>query len=337
MRLLILVLLVLSFLFSGQLMAQCEGEKASCEKKQNACPAPGCEKGCSEVCKAVTKALKENCKACKGNCSDACMEACGKAIMACMSAGCTDCSKDCKSDACKAGCSDTCKFACEIACKTVASMKAECATKSECATACDKSVAKSGCCATAGKEKSGCCAEGKEMSMEEMQKCMEAAAKPGPQHAHFQSMAGNWDTVSTFWMEPGQAPQTSKGTNTNQVVLDGRYLVQNYKGDFMGMPFEGIGITAYNNVTQKFQMAWIDNCGTGIYTSTGTCDGTGKTVTLHGEMAVPGMTIKTREVIRMIDANKYIFEMYHTIPNTPECKVMEIVYTRNTNTPAPMK
>ncbi|MEK7484756.1 MAG: DUF1579 domain-containing protein [Planctomycetota bacterium] len=306
MRLPILVLLVLSFIFAGQLFAQCDKDcqKDCCAKEQSACPAPGCEKGCSEVCKAVTKALKENCKVCKGNCSEACMKACTTAIMSCMSAGCTDCSKGCKAEACKAGCTDTCKMACEIACKTVASMQKE--GTMECfACTCKEGVICANC------------------------KKMEEGSQPGPQHAHFKEMAGDWDTVSTFWMKPGEAPQTCKGTNTNEVIFGGRYLVQNYKGDFMGMAFEGMGITAYSNVKKQVEMVWIDSCGTGVYHSTGNCDGTGKVITLCGEdTPMPGMSFKTRDVIRIIDANKYTFEMYRTPAGGQESKVMEIVYTR---------
>ena len=36
----------------------------------------------------------------------------------------------------------------------------------------------------------------------------------------------------------------------------------------MGMPFEGIGRTGYDNVTGKYWSTWIDNMSTGCYLHT---------------------------------------------------------------------
>ena len=75
-------------------------------------------------------------------------------------------------------------------------------------------------------------------------------------------MVGTFSTTMTMWLEPGAEAMLSEGTSYNHWVLGGRYLQQDYKADFMGMPFEGIGTTAYNNSTGKYQGSWLDNMST---------------------------------------------------------------------------
>src|SRR5688572_3673915 len=62
---------------------------------------------------------------------------------------------------------------------------------------------------------------------------------PGPQHDLLKKMAGKFDADCSMTMAPGQPPQTSKGQETNEMVLDGRYLATNFSGEAMGMPFKG--------------------------------------------------------------------------------------------------
>jgi hypothetical protein len=50
--------------------------------------------------------------------------------------------------------------------------------------------------------------------------------------------------------------------------MDGRFIKLEMEGDMPGMgPFHGFGLYGYDNVSQKYQATWIDNCGRG---STGT-------------------------------------------------------------------
>ena len=76
----------------------------------------------------------------------------------------------------------------------------------------------------------------------EQQAMMDAwtkAATPGPQHAQLaEHFAGNWDVAMTIWMEPGAPPVSQRGTAVVSSVLGGRQLRQDFKGTFMGAPFE---------------------------------------------------------------------------------------------------
>ena len=84
----------------------------------------------------------------------------------------------------------------------------------------------------------------------------------------------------------------------------------------------------YDNVKKKFTVAWIDNMGTMILNSEGTYDPASKTFnyTAQCEM-MPGMSVKIREVIKVVDNDHHNFEWYEDRGNG-ETKTMEIAYTR---------
>lgn len=160
---------------------------------------------------------------------------------------------------------------------------------------------------------------------------MEAWAKagtPGEMHEWMSKWAGKWDCKNTVTME-GAPPMESQGTMTVEMLMDGRYSHTNYKGDFMGQMYHGMGTMGYNNVTKKFESTWVDNMSTGTMMSKGTLSADKKTLTMEGEFQDPirGQTIKTREVTKYEGDDKFTMNFYHTIDGK-EQKVMEIACTR---------
>lgn len=168
----------------------------------------------------------------------------------------------------------------------------------------------------------------------EMDAMMAAMAKwmaPHEQHKNLEKMAGKWDASIKMWMDPAQPPTESKGVSVNTMILGGRYLEQQVTSEMMGMPYEGRGLTGYDNFRGIYFGTWIDNMGTGMMYSTGTSDSTGSTYTMTGKEDDPMTGEKDkpfREVMKWADANTMTFEMYSTIPGKGEVRVMEITYTR---------
>src|SRR5439155_8681759 len=135
-------------------------------------------------------------------------------------------------------------------------------------------------------------------------------ATPGDHHEHLKPLEGSWTTEVKTWMTAGGEPMTSTGTAEAKMIFDGRYLHQEDSGSFMDKPFMGMGITGYDNMKQKYMNVWLDNMGTGLYTSEGTCDATGKVFTYRGAYTDP-MTKKmkkTKWVITVVDDNKHTME-----------------------------
>jgi hypothetical protein len=161
------------------------------------------------------------------------------------------------------------------------------------------------------------------------QQAMMQAAAPGEHHAHMKKLAGNFDYTIKMWMDPSQPPMESAGKRTAEMILGDRFLVEKYTGIFMGMPFEGIGTMGYDNVQQKYVGTWIDNMGTGFMISSGSCDGKGSW-TMTGEAADPmtGKVWKSRSVMKCIDDNTFVLEMFAPGPDGKETKMMEITAKR---------
>ena len=165
-----------------------------------------------------------------------------------------------------------------------------------------------------------------------MMEAMTKAATPGEEHKMLASMAGTWKTSSKMWMAPGQPATESTGQSVMTSVLGGRYIQESFKGEMMGMPFEGMGLTGYDNVQKKYLGTWCDNFGTTIMTMTGTFDSATKTFSYTGKYPDPmtgkwkSMKISSKEV----DANTQFSEFWDELPGGKFVKIMEITYTRQT-------
>ncbi|MFT3680211.1 MAG: DUF1579 domain-containing protein [Ferruginibacter sp.] len=163
-------------------------------------------------------------------------------------------------------------------------------------------------------------------------KSMMEAGTPGPQHAMLAKSDGKWKAETTMWMAPGAPPVTGKATAENKMLYGGRYQQTSFKGDFMGMPYEGGGVTGYDNSRKVFFTTWMDNMSTMIMNMEGTWDDATKSITFKGKMFCPanGKECTMREVCTFTDDNNYKMEMYGPDMQTgKEFKNMEIKMTRN--------
>ena len=166
----------------------------------------------------------------------------------------------------------------------------------------------------------------------EEQAAMEAmmkAATPGEMHKKLTPMVGVFDLKITMWNMPGQPPTNSTGTSENTWVLGGRFIEQKATGDFMGMPFLGIGYTGYDNIKKIYVGTWMDNFGTQVMISTGTTDD-GKTYNFDSSVSDPmtGKTQPVKEKITVVDDDHHVMEMWGPGPDGKMYKMMEITYTR---------
>lgn len=170
-----------------------------------------------------------------------------------------------------------------------------------------------------------------QMSPEEMamMKAWEEAMTPGPEHEMLASMAGDWSLEVTSWMDPAAPPEVSQATAHREMILGGRVLSEHVNGTMMGQPFEGMGTTGYDNVTDKYWSTWMDNMGTGMMMSTGTYDADSKSMTMTGEYPDPmsGGMKTSKMVMRQEGDDREVMEMYE-MRGDQEVKTMEIVFTR---------
>jgi hypothetical protein len=159
-------------------------------------------------------------------------------------------------------------------------------------------------------------------------KAMQAYMKmgtPGENHTFLKKFVGDWNISTKAWMQPGAEPSMNQGTCTGEMILDGRFLIEKYKGMMMGQPFEGMQIIGYDNMKQKFVTFWIDNSSTAFYMMDGMLDKAGTTLTDTGMWPDPmtGGTSRVRDVIHMVSPTEYTYEMFMTGPDGKEFKSLE--------------
>ncbi len=169
----------------------------------------------------------------------------------------------------------------------------------------------------------------KQMDQQAMMEAYMKLATPGEPHKLFATLAGSWTTKTKSWMEPGKPPMESNGSAEMKMLLDGRFLQQEFTGEMMGQPFSGVGINAYDNLRKRYVTAWIDTMGTGIFMMEGTASTDGKTITMKGQHAeLGGGQMTHRAVWKIADSTTQTFDMYGTHHHGKEMKMMEITYTR---------
>jgi hypothetical protein len=180
-------------------------------------------------------------------------------------------------------------------------------------------------------------------SPDQMQQMMAkwlATINPGEHHEKLAPFVGAWNLEIKTWMGgPGTPPSVAKGKATARRVLGKRYVLEEMTAQMMlpdatgqlkPTPFEGLGMTGYDNYRNMYQTSWADNMSTDLLQFSGACDPDGKTFRYYGAMDEPmldviGRTVKV--VYRVLDEDKHVFEMYD-LHAGDDYKVMEITYTR---------
>lgn len=168
-----------------------------------------------------------------------------------------------------------------------------------------------------------------------MMEAWQKAATPGPTHQNLHRFVGKWNTVAKMYMDPSAPPSESKGQCEFKMILDDHYLECNQVGT-MEMPgmgeiaMKGKMLMGFDNTTKLFNMFWIDNHGTGFYTTSGSLSKDGKSIVTYGQMNEPTtgeMGKPTKWVMRFDGEDKLFFEWWE-VAYGDDFKVFEVEYTR---------
>ena len=157
------------------------------------------------------------------------------------------------------------------------------------------------------------------------------AMTPGKAHQDLAGKTGTWEGTSTMWDAPTTPPQVSQVRAERKMGLGGRVLLDSWSGTMMGMPFEGTGMTGFNNVDGKWWGTWADNFSTGLMTTTGTCDADlKKGCTFTGTYVDPmsGKSRQNRQIVSWPSPDDERMEMWEKGADGKEWKMMEIVIHR---------
>ena len=166
-------------------------------------------------------------------------------------------------------------------------------------------------------------------AMQAMMAKWQAYATPGKHHEVLSPLVGTWSHIVKWWMKPGTEPEVSKGSSETKWVMGGRFLQHLATGVSMGQPFEGMGLTGFDNKKRKYQTIWMDNMGTGMMIGEGTYNEKQQTLTDQGHFTDPMIGQRGyRGVITFVDEKHHRYEMFGLDNTGKEFRMMEIMYTR---------
>ena len=158
------------------------------------------------------------------------------------------------------------------------------------------------------------------------------AGTPGEPHRLLQRFVGTWDIVGRMWMEGPAGPVSeSRGVVETRWLMPGRWVMDDVKTEMMGMPFQGFGISGYDNVKKKYVGVWVDGMSTALLTMEGNFDREGKTLALFGTANDPATGEHDKlmgYLTHLVDDDHHVFEIRDYSLRPEGVKTMELEYTR---------
>jgi len=158
---------------------------------------------------------------------------------------------------------------------------------------------------------------------------LSAYATPSVHHKALAARVGTWDASITFWATPDAEADESTGNSDFTMIMEGRYLMENFTSPSPMGVFSGMGLTGYDNMKQRYVSVWIDSMSTGVMVAESSKI-SAKKVEYRGEAPDPvsGTIIEVRTVENRIDEDTYRFETWIPDSDGNEFKNMEILYKR---------
>jgi len=164
-----------------------------------------------------------------------------------------------------------------------------------------------------------------------MSKKLEASKQDGV-HKQLSKMVGNWQGVAKVWFEPGDPVDQSPVTGTMRLVLDGRFILHEYKGQFGDKPLEGLALYGYHLELEKYECAWVDSFHNNSAMMFSQGEKHNKAFNVLGSYAYVTPEEEQhwgwRTELEMRSDDEIVITSYNISPAGEEAKATEIVYKR---------
>jgi len=159
----------------------------------------------------------------------------------------------------------------------------------------------------------------------------EHAAPPMPQptaeHVRLKELVGTWNVHCKFYMEPGSPPMETEAKETVEMLGDW-WILSKFESNMMGQPFSGRASMGYEPHAKQYVSTWIDSMAPAFFKLTGTEKGDTLTMTGKAFSCMTNSELVHRTTEKRISKNERIFEMFCTLPDGTEIKMMTNHYRR---------
>lgn len=154
----------------------------------------------------------------------------------------------------------------------------------------------------------------------------------GPMHHLLIQWSGHWREEIKLWATPNsKEPMISPAIRDGRIAAEGRFLTSMTVGQIGTTPYEAQSVLGFDNAKKVFVKTWFDNLGTSILVLEGTYDEKNNLVDFVGYTTDPitRKPVKVHQIMRIIDPNTQILEVFVELKEGKETKSMEIRSIRN--------
>ena len=160
-----------------------------------------------------------------------------------------------------------------------------------------------------------------------------ASMSPGEHHELLGYFEGEWKV--SMEMSSPMMPQklTSKGEQSNEMILGGRFLQATGSIDMPGMgPSDSMMLMGFDTNANRYDLTMISTMNNATYRATGMPNQDGSAIIFYGPMDEPMLDFRQRTVrytYRVIDENSYVVEIDDLAIGDPANeRVLTLTHTR---------